>query len=70
MIDTFLEEEELEDVLEIKISENLIPQNYNSLFKEYLRDIIIDCNLNVKIDKALENKEYWEDYIKTLEIFQ
>lgn len=69
MIDTLLEE--LEDsVLKIKILENLIPQNYNSLFKEYLRDIIIDCNLNVKIDKALENKEYWESYIKTLEVFQ
>lgn len=70
MIDTFLEEGESEDILEIKILENLIPQNYNSLFKEYLRDIIIDCNLNVKIDKSLENKEYWEDYIKTIEIFQ
>lgn len=69
MIDALLEE--LEDsVLEIKISENIIPQNYNSLFKKYLKDIIIDCNLNVKIDKTLENKEYWEDYIKTIETFQ
>src|SRR5690606_32303023 len=70
MIDAFFEEEESEDFFKIKISENIIPQNYNSLFKKYLKDIIIDCNLNVKIDKALENKEYWEDYIKTIETFQ
>lgn len=49
-----------------------IPYNYTNTFRNYINEIYgwaIEHNYKI-IFENLKNQEYWENYIKTLEVFQ
>jgi len=48
-----------------------LPEDFNELFKKYLLDLLnLGSENPIEIMEGSHNKEYWESYIKTLEVFQ